>query len=134
MADRVTFHCRDAGDPELAGQYDLATAFECIHDMSNPVAVLGSMRRLVGERGAVLVVGEKVADRFTAPGDEVERLMYGFSILHCLPVGMADQPSVGTGTVIRESTMRRYAEEAGFRETEVLPIEHDFFRFYRLHA
>ncbi len=60
--------------------------------------------------------------------------MYGFSILHCLPVGMADQPSVGTGTVIRESTMRRYAVEAGFHETEVLPIEHDFLRFYRLHS
>lgn len=132
--DRVTFHCRDAGDSDLVGLYDLALAFECIHDMSNPVAVLGSMRRLAGDSGAVLVADEKVADRFTAPGDEVERFMYGFSILHCLPVGMADQPSVGTGTVIRESTMRRYAVEAGFHETEVLPIEHDFLRFYRLHS
>jgi len=132
VADRVTFQCRDAGDPDLAGRYDLALAFECIHDMPDPVSVLGSMRRLVGESGVVLVADEKVADRFTAPGDDVERLMYGFSILHCLPVGMADQPSVGTGTVIRQSTMRRYAEEAGFRAVEVLPIEHDFFRFYRL--
>lgn len=81
------------------------------------------MRRLIEENGAVVVVDEKVEDRFTAPGDDVERLMYGFSILHCLPVGMAEQPSVGTGTMIRESTMRRYAEEAGFRETVVLPIE-----------
>ena len=132
VADRVTFHCRDAGEPGLAGRYDLALAFECIHDMSDPVAVLGAMRRLVGDTGAVLVADEKVADRFTAPGDDVERFMYGFSILHCLPVGMADQPSVGTGTVIRQSTMRRYAEEAGFQAVEVLPIEHDFFRFYRL--
>jgi len=134
VADRVTFYRRDAGDPDLAGRYDLALAFECIHDMSNPVAVLGSMRRLVGDTGAVLVADEKVADRYTAPGDDVERFMYGFSILHCLPVGMADQPSVGTGTVIRQSTMRRYAEEAGFRATEVLPIAHDFFRFYRLYG
>ncbi len=82
----------------------------------------------------MLVVDEKVADQFTAPGDEVERFMYGFSILHCLPVGLADQPSVGTGTVIRQSTMRRYADEAGFQEVELLPVEHDFFRFYRLRA
>ncbi|MEJ7837894.1 MAG: methyltransferase domain-containing protein [Thermomicrobiales bacterium] len=134
IQDRVAFHCRDAGDSDLAGHYDLAIAIECIHDMANPVAALASMRRLIGENGAVVVVDEKVEDRFTAPGDDVERLMYGFSILHCLPVGMAEQPSVGTGTVIRESTMRRYAEEAGFRATEVLPIEYDFFRFYRLHA
>jgi hypothetical protein len=74
----------------------------------------------------------KVADRFTAPGDDVERYMYGFSILHCLPVGMVEQPSAATGTVMRAATLRRYAEEAGFRAVDVLPIEHDFFRFYRL--
>ncbi len=132
VADRVAFHVRDAGDPDLAGRYDFALAVECIHDMPNPVAVLGAMRRLVGEGGPVLIVDEKVADRFTAPGDEVERYMYGFSILHCLPVGMVEQPSAATGTVMREATMRRYAEEAGFGAVEVLPIEHDFFRFYRL--
>jgi len=133
-ADRVAFHVRDAGDPELAGQYDLAMAIECIHDMSDPVSVLRAMRRLVGEGGPVLVVDEKVADQFVAPGDDVERYMYGFSILHCLPVGMVDQPSVGTGTVIRETTMRQYAADAGFTNVELLPIEHDFFRFYRLTA
>jgi len=131
-ADRVKFHVRDAGDPALAGQYDLAMAIECIHDMPNPVSVLRAMRRLVGNRGPVLVVDEEVADRFIAPGDDVERYMYGFSILHCLPVGMVDQPSVATGTVIREATMRHYAEEAGFTQIELLPVEHDFFRFYRL--
>lgn len=132
LANRVTFHARDAGDPALAGRYDFALAVECIHDMPNPVAVLAAMRRLVGDGGPVLVVDEKVADRFVAPGDEVERYMYGFSILHCLPVGMTEQPSAATGTVIRQSTMRRYAADAGFRRVEVLPIDHDFFRFYRL--
>ncbi len=132
ITDRVTFHCRDAADADLAGQFDLALAIECIHDMADPIAVLRTMRTLVGETGAVLIVDEKVADRFTAPGDDVERFMYGFSILHCLPVGMADQPSVGTGTVIRQATMRRYAEAAGFQSVELLPVAHDFFHFYRL--
>jgi 2-polyprenyl-3-methyl-5-hydroxy-6-metoxy-1,4-benzoquinol methylase len=134
VADRVQFHVRDAGDRELAGRYDFALAVECVHDMSNPVAVLGAMRRLVGPGGTVLIVDEKVADRFTAPGDDIERYMYGFSILHCLPVGMVEQPSAATGTVMRTDTLRRYAEAAGFRAVEVLPIEHDFFRFYRLTA
>jgi len=134
VADRVTFEARDAGDPALAGRYDFALAIECIHDMPNPVAVLASMRRLVGDGGTVLIVDEKVANSFTAPGDEVERMMYGYSILHCLPVGMVEQPSVATGTVMRESTMRRYATEAGFQAVDVLPVEHDFFRLYRLTA
>ena len=83
VADRVTFHVRDAGDPALAGQYDLATAFECIHDMWNPVATLNAMLRLVGPRGTALVMDERVDDEFSAPGDEIHRLMYGFSFLHC---------------------------------------------------
>ena len=134
VADRVTFHLRDAGDPDLAGRYDFALAIECVHDMSNPVAVLAAMRRLVGENGTVLIVDEKVADQFTAPGDEVERYMYGFSILHCLPVGMVEQPSAATGTVMRADTLRRYAREAGFGQVDLLPIEHDFFRFYQLRS
>jgi hypothetical protein len=47
---------------------------------------------------------------------------------------MAEQPSAGTGTVMRPDTVRRYASEAGFREVEILHIEHPFFRFYRLYA
>jgi hypothetical protein len=44
---------------------------------------------------------------------------------------MADRPSAATGTLMRPDTLRRYALEAGFRDVEVLPIEHDQFRFYR---
>lgn len=132
LTDRVNFQARDAGDPALAGQYDLVTAFECVHDMSNPVDALRTMRRLAGERGTVLIVDERVGDTFTAKGNDVEWMMYGWSILHCLPVGMADPPAVGTGTVMRTDTLRRYAIEAGFRGIEVLPIDNFFFRFYRL--
>jgi 2-polyprenyl-3-methyl-5-hydroxy-6-metoxy-1,4-benzoquinol methylase len=132
VTDTVTFQVRDVGDPALAGQYDLVTAFECIHDMSQPVAVLGSMRKLTGERGAVLVVDERVGEVFTPTGTDVERMMYGWSVLHCLPVGMSDTPSAETGTVMRPDTLRRYAREAGFRAVDILPIEHYFFNFYRL--
>jgi hypothetical protein len=34
--------------------------------------------------------------------------------------------------VIRPGTVRAYAAEAGFGGVGVLPIEHDFWRFYRL--
>jgi hypothetical protein len=50
----------------------------------------------------------------------------------CLPGGLVEQPSAATGTVIRASTVARYAREAGFSTTEILPIEHDAFRAYRL--
>ena len=132
LADRVTVHEQDIATEPPGQTYDLALAVECIHDMPRPVPVLAAMRRMVGEDGHVLVVDEKVADEFTPPGDEVEQLMYGYSILICLPDGMSGADSAATGTVIRRSTMQRYAREAGFADAEVLPVEHDLWRFYAL--
>jgi 2-polyprenyl-3-methyl-5-hydroxy-6-metoxy-1,4-benzoquinol methylase len=132
VADRVTFSLVDAGQLDRAGEYDLVAAFECVHDLPDPVAVLGAMRRLVRPGGTVLVVDEKVAETFTAPGDEVERLMYGYSLTCCLPDSASTEPSAKTGTVMRPAVLERYAKEAGFEGLTVLPIEHDFFRFYEL--
>jgi 2-polyprenyl-3-methyl-5-hydroxy-6-metoxy-1,4-benzoquinol methylase len=132
VADRVDVQLRDAADPELTGRYDLVTAFECVHDMRDPVGALRTMHRLTGEGGTVLVMDERVADAFDPVAGDVERYMYGFSVLHCLPVGLEEQPSAATGTVMRASTLRGYAREAGFQDAEVLPLEHPFFSFYRL--
>jgi 2-polyprenyl-3-methyl-5-hydroxy-6-metoxy-1,4-benzoquinol methylase len=132
VEDRVTFHRRDAADAELEGIYDLVYVHEALHDMSYPVDVLRACGRMLAEGGSVVIADERVADAFTAPADEMERLYYGFSILHCLPVGMVGEGAAGTGTVMRSDTVRRYAEEAGFGRFEVLPIENDFYRFYRL--
>lgn len=132
VADRVNFHVRDAADPEHKGRYDLVTIFEAVHDLSRPVETLRAAREMLVAGGTVLVMDERVAESFTAPGDDVERLMYGASILICLPNGLAEQPSAATGTVMRPDTLRRYAMAAGFRDVEVLGIEHPFFRFYRL--
>jgi hypothetical protein len=80
----------------------------------------------------VLIADERVADRFMAPGDEAERLFYGYSVVACLANGRVDQPSVATGTVLRPSVLEAMAREAGFGGFTILPTEHDSFRFYRL--
>jgi 2-polyprenyl-3-methyl-5-hydroxy-6-metoxy-1,4-benzoquinol methylase len=130
VEDRVSFHERDAADAGLKGRYDLVTIFEALHDMSYPVQVLRTARELLADGGVVFVGDERAADEFMAPASEIERLFYGFSVFHCLPVGMVGENAAGTGTVMRPETVRRYADEAGFTSCEVLPIEHDFWRFY----
>jgi 2-polyprenyl-3-methyl-5-hydroxy-6-metoxy-1,4-benzoquinol methylase len=129
---RVAFHERDAADPALTGQYDLVTVFEALHDMSYPVDVLRALRGMLAAGGSVIVGDERTEDSFQAPAGDFERLLYGFSVLHCLPVGMVGESPAGTGTVMRTDTMRGYAEQAGFTGFDVLPIENDFFRFYLL--
>jgi 2-polyprenyl-3-methyl-5-hydroxy-6-metoxy-1,4-benzoquinol methylase len=132
LADRVRFRVVDAGQHDLDGQFDLVTIFEAVHDLARPVEVLAAVRHLLRPDGVAIVMDEKVAETFTAPGDDVERLMYAYSLFFCLANGLADRPSAGTGTVMRPDTFRRYAQEAGFERVTVLPIEHDTFRFYRL--
>lgn len=132
LADRVRFEAHDAADPSLCGQYDLAVIVEALHDMSRPVDVLASVRRLLAPGGTVILADERVADAFYAPANETERLFYGYSVLDCLPTGMISKPSAETGTVMRRSTLERYAAEAGFSTVSIVPIEHHFLRFYRL--
>jgi SAM-dependent methyltransferase len=132
VADRVRAIVHDASDPELPGRYELITIFEALHDMNHPVQALRTARESLAPGGSIVIADERVADRFTAPGDEIERFNYGWSVLHCLTVGMLDDDSAGTGTAIRADTVRAYASAAGFTSVDELPIEHDFWRFYRL--
>jgi hypothetical protein len=132
VADRVRFHRADAAEVTTAGPFDIATAFECIHDMARPVEVLGAVRRALADDGSMLIVDERTGERFTGQPDELEAYFYGWSIFDCLPTGMYEQPSAGTGTVMRPSTLEGYAREAGFTRFQVLPIEHDDFRLYLL--
>jgi hypothetical protein len=90
------------------------------------------MRGMLADGGSLIVADERVPDAFEPPSDEIERFYYGFSVLHCLPVGMVGEDAAGTGTVMREATVRDYAERAGFSRFEVLPIDNDFYRFYLL--
>ncbi len=132
LADTIEFRNADAAG--LGGPFDMAIIIEAVHDMSNPVPVLRAVREALVDGGSLVVIDERVAETFSAPGDELERFMYGWSLTTCLPDGRSRQPSVATGTVMRPETLRRYATDAGFASVEILPLENDFFRFYRLQA
>jgi SAM-dependent methyltransferase len=133
VADRVRFEVADVGSlPGGPPGFDVVTAFECVHDLADPVGVLAAMHAMARPDGVVLVVDERVAEEFTAPGDDVERLMYGYSLTCCLPDGLSTRPSAGTGTVMRPAVLDGYARAAGFGGVDVLPVDNDFFRFYRL--
>ncbi|MDW3179999.1 MAG: class I SAM-dependent methyltransferase [Acidimicrobiia bacterium] len=131
VADRVQFHIVDAADVQPA-PYDLVLALECVHDMSDPVSVLASMKRMTKPTGSVIVMDERVGETFTGEPDPLESFMYCFSLICCLPDGRNAAESVATGTVMRPATLEQYAKDAGFSALEILDIENDFFRFYNL--
>ena len=130
---QVRFVEADAAEVADHGRYDLVLILEALHDMADPAGALNAARAATAAGGAVLLVDERVADAFEAPGDVVERTMYGWSVTHCLPAAMAEEPSAAIGTVMRAATVVALAEEAGFQRVEVLDVANDFFRLYRLH-
>ena len=125
MRDAVTID-------QLNQRYDLVCIFEALHDMAHPVQTLANLRQTLISGGAILIADERVGETFTAPADFNDRLMYGWSVLHCLPATMAEHPTIATGTVLRPSTLRRYASDAGFHRSQELAVDNDFWRLYLL--
>jgi 2-polyprenyl-3-methyl-5-hydroxy-6-metoxy-1,4-benzoquinol methylase len=131
---QAAFAVADASELGAHGDFDLVLVLETLHDLSRPQEFLAAARAALRPGGAVLVVDEKVAERFTAPGDATERMMYGWSVLHCLPTQLVEQPSAALGTVMRADDVRRLAAGAGYASVEVLPVEDELFRLYRLNV
>jgi 2-polyprenyl-3-methyl-5-hydroxy-6-metoxy-1,4-benzoquinol methylase len=131
LADRVTFRVADASTVS-GGTYDLVTIIEALHDMSRPVEALAAVRSMLRSGGSVIVVDERTEDHLTPGAGLIEQSHYGWSVVSCLPSAMDDPQTQATGAVMRPSTLRRYAEKAGLGRFEVLDVDADSWRFYRL--
>lgn len=122
----------DAAELRDHGPFDLITILESLHDMADPAAVLRAAGDALAPDGIVLVADECVADHFAPAGDELERMMYGWSVVHCLPACRCESPSAEIGTVIRRSTVEDLAAEAGFASVTVPDVDAGFFRLYAM--
>lgn len=130
--DRVTFAVRDAADPQLEGlttQRSSSRRRTTWHARS----ALRAARRLLTDDGVVFIGDARAAERFSAPGDVIERLLFGFSVLHCLPNRPPHRDTVGRhrhGDAARHGLP--HATEAGFSSSEVMPVDHHLWRSYLL--
>lgn len=131
VSERTRFEVVDVSSDGPSERYDVAFVFEAIHDLAHPVEALAGCRRALKPGAPLIVMDENVAETLTAPGDEVERFMANASALWCTPQGHGPGSEV-VGAVMRPQTMTDLARRAGFSTVEILPIEHPFFRFYRL--
>jgi SAM-dependent methyltransferase len=111
--DRATFEI--AGGYDYPGaNYDLITFFDCLHHM-DPVAALLRAYQTLAPDGAVLLVepmaGELVEENFNPVG----RAYSGFSVLCCMPDGVAACGCEhALGTIATEGRLREVASRAGF--------------------
>jgi SAM-dependent methyltransferase len=133
VTDRVDFEVLDLGTAAAgAARYDVSFFFECVHDFPRPVEALRHAREASRPDGTVIVMDENAADPLAAPGDLVQRFFGAASALWCLPQGLVGTDPEPVGTLMSTDRLAALAERAGYAKTEVLPVPHDVWRFYRL--
>ncbi|MGD9331018.1 MAG: class I SAM-dependent methyltransferase [Desulfobacterales bacterium] len=132
--NNVTFMHQDAAalaaTSDLAGAFDYVTAFDAIHDQTQPLAALRGVHTLLKPGGAFSMVdiaaGSRLADNQDHP---MGPFLYTVSLMHCMPVGLVNG---GTGLGMmwgREKAVEMLAA-AGFVSVEVTEIPQDAFNLH----
>jgi 2-polyprenyl-3-methyl-5-hydroxy-6-metoxy-1,4-benzoquinol methylase len=132
VAERVRFEVMASDGSIDPGSVDVVFFFEALHDMAHPVAALATALGALRPGGRVVVIDENVLDSFTPNAPATERLLYASSVLHCLPVGLSEPDSAGTGAMMRPDVLRAYATAAGFSSVDEVDATEGAFRSWVL--
>lgn len=129
-SSNVRFQVRDVSDLSGTGPFDFVTSFDAIHDQAQPAAVLRGIADALAPDGTFLMVDVRASshphENVGVPGSP---LVYGFSLLHCMTVSLA-QGGAGLGAVWGEQTAVRMLHAAGFDDVRVKHLEGDFINSY----
>jgi 2-polyprenyl-3-methyl-5-hydroxy-6-metoxy-1,4-benzoquinol methylase len=112
-----------------AGDYDLVTICDCIHDLAAPVETLQGIHRLLRPGGTLFIVEPKAADRLEDNKNPVATMFYGFSVFHCMTQSLA-RGGPGLGTCMGPAQTEKLVREAGFKGFKMLDIKSMTNLFY----
>ncbi len=113
VADRIDFEVSSAASFSGDG-YDLATTFDCLHDMGDPVAAAKHVRDVLKPDGTWLVVEPTAADDMIGNMNPVGRVYYNFSTLLCVPNALSQAGGYSLGAQAGEAAIRQITKDAGF--------------------
>ncbi len=126
LADRVTFDVAPATGYPGTG-YDLVTAFDCLHDMGDPVGAAKHVRQSLAPEGTWLIVEPAAGDRVEENLNPIGQLYYSVSTLVCTPASLSQEVGLALGAQAGEARLREVVTAAGFsrfrRATET-PFNH----------
>jgi ubiquinone/menaquinone biosynthesis C-methylase UbiE len=113
------FAVMDVTDFPTEPPFDLIMAFDTIHDLAAPEAVLRRIRQALAPAGAFLMIEFKFNSTVEGNiGNPFAPMYYGISLLHCTPVSLASG-GPGLGAVWGEQTARQLLTEAGFKDITI---------------
>lgn len=129
-SSNVAFSVKDITKLDERAAYDLALAFDVIHDQAQPRLVLRNVAGALKPEGIFLMVDIRASSEVHENLDHpMAPFLYATSVMHCMTVSLA-LDGEGLGTMWGEQKARELLAEAGFSSVEVKQIEGDIFNNY----
>jgi 2-polyprenyl-3-methyl-5-hydroxy-6-metoxy-1,4-benzoquinol methylase len=128
----VHFEVRDVADLEVEGAFDLALAFDAIHDQARPGRVLAAIGRALRPGGTFLMQEVRGTSHLHKDAEHpLAPFLYTVSCLHCTSVSLACG-GAGLGAMWGEERAREMLALAGFADVELHLLPHDVINQYFL--
>lgn len=134
-ADHVSFHDPRVDPLPTDRSVDFVTTFDCLHDMTDPAGMMGSIREALADDGVWLLVDIKALDSYeeNVAKNPMSAMMYGISVLSCMASALSHDGGAGLGTLgLPESKAREMANAAGFRRFRRVDVDHPVNAFYEI--
>lgn len=122
----ATFEVADAATvADHHEPFDVAFAFDAIHDQADPAGVLAAIHRSLKPHGRFVMLdinaSSDLADNTADPGNLI---LYAMSVMHCMQVSLAGG-GPGLGTVWGHQLATTMLGDAGFTGIERFDLEGD---------
>lgn len=118
--------------PEDA-RFAFVTTFDCLHDMTDPAAMIAAIRRAIRPDGTWLIADIKGRPTYeqNVAENPMAAMMYGTSVLSCMSSALSEEGGLGLGTLgFHEKRAREMVAAAGFGRFEPLDLRHPVNAFY----
>ena len=113
VGGNVGFEVAMAKELPLAG-YDLVAAFDCLHDMGDPVGAAKRVHDALAPDGTFLLVEPFANDTLADNLNPVGRMFYAASTMFCTPASLSQEVGAALGAQAGEAKLTEVLREAGF--------------------
>lgn len=98
---------------DFAGEYDLVTFFDCLHDMGDPAGAAAHVRRALRPDGTWLIVEPFAQDSIERNLNPVGRLYYAASTMICVPAALGQDGGAALGAQAGQKRLREVVVDGG---------------------
>jgi 2-polyprenyl-3-methyl-5-hydroxy-6-metoxy-1,4-benzoquinol methylase len=128
--ENVNFELRDVSQFDSDARFDLITAFDAIHDQTQPQQVLCNIHAALRPGGTFLMQDIRASSCVHHNMDSaIAPFVYTISCMHCMTVSLAGGGE-GLGAAWGKELALEYLQRAGFSNVEVKELPHDIQNYY----